>query len=82
MITDQVAADSTSSLLLSMQPGIVHFHNTGPNTVFIGESGVTVSDGFPLLITESIDIDTRHEVAVIHAVCAAVETATVAYIIV
>lgn len=81
MNTGQVSCNDTSSLLLNTQPGVITFRNQGANTVFIGPSGVTTANGFPLAINESVEFDTRNKDAVVHAVCASAETATVAYIV-
>jgi len=44
-------------------------HNAGPDTVYIGASGVTASDGLPLLINEKIAIDIQgHQNVTVYAV--------------
>lgn len=44
-------------------------HNDGPATVYIGASGVTSADGFPLLINEKIAIDIQgHTNVTVYAV--------------
>ncbi|MEN8233787.1 MAG: hypothetical protein ABFR89_02550 [Actinomycetota bacterium] len=80
MNTDQVAADATSALLVTADgDGRIWLKNIGPNTVEIGKSGVLIGDGYPLKIDEEIEIPIWNG-TVIHAVCAALETATVAYL--
>ena len=79
MITGQPTADSTSALLMTpLGKGEVYFRNQGANTVFLGPAGVTIANGFPLAINESMRVELdRGEV--VHAVCDTAETATVAY---
>lgn len=77
----QVAANATTSLLLAVQgASTIRFKNEGPNTVFIGPAGVSITTGFQLLINEEVELDTRDD-ETLHAVCVTAETATVHYVV-
>ena len=77
----QVSCNDTSSALLSTQGSArMVLKNAGPNTVFVGLSGVTTTTGFQIEIDEEVTIVAGDDLA-LHAVCASAETATVHYIV-
>lgn len=52
--TSEVEAKVGASRLSTRQ--YLSIHNSGPNTVYVGPSGVTTSSGRPLFRDQSIDI--------------------------
>ena len=79
MITGQASVTSTSALAMTpLGKGHVFFRNQGANTCFVGPSGVTIANGFPLAINESINVQLDSG-EVVHAVCDTAETATLAF---
>ena len=81
MNVGQASADATTALLVtSLGKGSITFRNHGPNTVWIGPAGVSISTGFELAINETIlaDVDTGE---VIHAVCDTAETADLSWVL-
>jgi hypothetical protein len=79
MITGQASVTDSSALAVTpLGKGHVYFRNQGANTCYIGPSGVTTANGFPLAINEGVELqlDTGE---VVHAVCASAETATLAW---
>ena len=80
MTFGQAAANDTSSLLFTAPvKGKVTLRNQGPNTVELGAAGFAYGAGFPLAINETVEVNVK-EGEVIHADCAAAETATVGYV--
>lgn len=81
MTTGQVACNDTSSLLIQpSDKSKVVLKNTGTDTVFIGESGVAITDGFTLKANEQVEF-VGVAYTPIHAVLASTETTTVVYLL-
>lgn len=80
MIAAVVAVDDAPAVLLgtgTTAPGLgVLIKNEGPNTVYIGGSGVTSAAGFPLLITETLEVGSLVGGDKVYGICAAAETAS------
>jgi hypothetical protein len=89
--TSAVSVGSTATAVINDATTAVGAHedgrityelfNTGPNTCYLGASGVTTSTGIPLPLNSSRSISVRHG-AELYAICASAESASVRVLVV
>lgn len=70
------AATALPAMPLANRNG-VSFRNLGPGTIYIGDSSVTASTGYPKFVNEEVQLDARNSI-IIYATCATGESASVA----
>jgi len=80
MITGQTDLTAVEAAIVSnVGPGTLFLRNQGANTAYIGVTGLSDTTGFPLAINESVELQLGLGNTV-YGICAAAETATVAYL--